>query len=57
VEFDDGAAPGFFGSMRMQNEFTEILGRTANLRTPRDLSRYFWDDVVNNAVIQYVEDR
>ena len=57
MEFDDGAAPGFFGSMRMQNEFTEILGRTANLRTPRDLSRYFWDDVVNNAVIQYVEDR
>lgn len=55
VEFDDDATPGFFRLMRMQDELTEILGRTVDLRTPKDLSRYFRDDVVNNAVIQYVE--
>jgi predicted nucleotidyltransferase len=55
VEFDDDATPGFFRLMRMQDELTEILGRTADLRTPKDLSRYFRDDVINNAVIQYVE--
>jgi predicted nucleotidyltransferase len=55
IEFKDDAAPGFFSLMRMQDELTEILGRTVDLRTPKDLSRYFRDDVVNNAVIQYVE--
>jgi predicted nucleotidyltransferase len=55
VEFDEDAKPGFFRLMRMQDELTEILGRTVDLRTPKDLSRYFRDDVVNNAVIQYVE--
>jgi predicted nucleotidyltransferase len=55
VEFDDDATPGFFRLMRMQDELTEMLGRSVDLRTPKDLSRYFRDDVVNNAVIQYVE--
>jgi predicted nucleotidyltransferase len=55
IEFKDGATPGLFSLMRMQDELTEILGRTVDLRTPNDLSRYFRDDVVDNAVIQYVE--
>jgi predicted nucleotidyltransferase len=55
VEFDDDATLGFFRLMRMQDELTEILSRTVDLRTPKDLSKYFRDDVVNNAVIQYVE--
>jgi hypothetical protein len=55
IEFKDDATPGFFSLMRMQDELTEILGRTVDLRTPKDLSRYFRDDVVNNAVVQYVE--
>jgi predicted nucleotidyltransferase len=55
IEFKDGATPGLFSLMRMQDELTEILGRAVDLRTPNDLSRYFRDDVVDNAVIQYVE--
>lgn len=55
IEFKDDATPGFFSLMRMQDELTKILGRNVDLRTPNDLSRYFRDDVVNNAVIQYVE--
>jgi predicted nucleotidyltransferase len=54
VEFDDDAIPGFFKLMRMQDGLSKILGRNVDLRTPKDLSRYFRDDVVSKAVIQYV---
>ena len=37
----------------MEFELSDILGRKADMRTPNDLSRYFRDDVVKNAVIQY----
>jgi len=37
----------------MEEELTAILGRKADMRTPRDLSRYFRDEVVRNAVVQY----
>jgi len=30
-----------------------ILGRKADMRTPRDLSRYFRDEVVRTAQVQY----
>ena len=53
VEFDDDATPGFFRLMRMQDELTRILGKDVDLRTPKDLSKYFRDDVINNAVVQY----
>ena len=54
VEFENAATPGFFKLMRMQTELTKLLGRKVDLRTPKDLSRYFRDDVVRQAVIQYV---
>lgn len=54
VEFEDDATPGFFRLMRMQDELTKILGRNVDLKTPKDLSKYFRDDVINNAVVQYV---
>lgn len=53
VEFEDESTPGFFGLMKMQDELTEILGRKVDLRTPNDLSRYFKDDVVREAVVQF----
>lgn len=37
----------------MEIELTKMLGRKADLRTPRDLSRYFRDQVVNTAEVQY----
>lgn len=53
VEFEKDQTPGLFSIVRMEMELTEILGRKVDLRTPEDLSRYFRDEVVKNARIQY----
>jgi predicted nucleotidyltransferase len=37
----------------MELELSEILGRKVDLRTAGDLSRYFRDDVVAHAEVQY----
>ena len=52
VEFDPGHVPGlaFYG---MEIELSEILGRKVDLRTPADLSRYFRQDVLKLAEVQY----
>ena len=46
--------PSLFDVARMERELSEILGRKADMRTPEDLSRYFRDEVVRHAVVQYV---
>jgi uncharacterized protein len=39
----------------MERELSGILGgRTVDMRTPRDLSRYFRDEVASHAIVQYV---
>lgn len=53
VEFESGHVPGLITLAGMEIELTEMLGRKADLRTPRDLSRYFRDQVVNTAEVQY----
>ncbi len=53
-EYDPGHVPTLFDVVRMERELSEILGRKADMRTPRDLSRYFRDEVVQNAAVQYV---
>ena len=52
VEFEPGHVPGlaFFA---MQNELSEILGRKVDLNTPQFLSRYFRDQVLAEAEVQY----
>lgn len=56
VEFEPGRGPGFFGLARMERELSVILGgRKVDLRTPQELSRYFRDDVLSSAEVQYVE--
>jgi predicted nucleotidyltransferase len=52
VEFEPGRTPGlaFFG---MQDELTAILGRNVDLHTPASLSKYFRDDVLAEAEVQY----
>ena len=54
VEFEKGYEPGFafFG---MQDELSEIIGRKVDLNTPSFLSRYFRDDVIKRAEVQYVQ--
>jgi len=53
VEFEEGHTPGLFSIVRMEMELTEALGRKVDLRTPGDLSRYFRDEVVRNAKLEY----
>jgi predicted nucleotidyltransferase len=54
VEFEPGQAPGLFGLAAMERELSGLLGgRAVDMRTPRDLSRYFREEVAAHAVVQY----
>lgn len=54
VEFERDAKPGLFDLANIENELSNLLGgRRVDLRTPEDLSRYFRDEVVREAVVQY----
>ena len=56
VEFEPGRAPGLFGVARMERELSALLGgRKVDLRTPADLSPYFRQQVLDEAVVQYVQ--
>jgi uncharacterized protein len=52
VEFEPGATPGL-AFFTMQNELTELLGRTVDLHTAASLSKYFRDEVLAQAEVQY----
>jgi predicted nucleotidyltransferase len=54
VEFEPEAKPTFFDIARIESELSALLcGRPVDLRTAQDLSRYFRDEVVRDAVVQY----
>lgn len=53
VEFEDGHVPGLLGLTVMEAELSAMTGRNVDLRTPAELSRYFRDEVVSNASVQY----
>jgi predicted nucleotidyltransferase len=53
VEFEQGHTPGLFAIVRMEMKLAEMLGRKVDLRTAQDLSRYFRDEVLRNAQLQY----
>ena len=56
IEFEPDSAPGLFGLARMERELSSILGgRKVDLRTPEDLSRYFRQQVLDEAEIQYAQ--
>ncbi len=42
-----------FGLATMEMELSDLLGRTVDLRTPQDLSRWFRDDVLGRAEVLY----
>ena len=52
VEFEPGVRTGlkFFA---IQDELSEILGRRVDLNTPECLSKYFRDQVLAEAEVQY----
>ena len=53
VEFVPGHIPGF-AFFEMQMELSGLLGRRVDLHTPKFLSRYFREQVMNDAEVQYV---
>jgi predicted nucleotidyltransferase len=55
VEFQPGRRVGYIRLAEMELALSDILGRKADLRTPAELSRYFRDEVMVEAEVQYVE--
>ena len=55
VEFEPGEVVGLIRLAGMELELSEILGRKVDLRTPADLSRYFRDEVLQSAEVQYAQ--
>ncbi|MBF0627703.1 MAG: nucleotidyltransferase domain-containing protein [Magnetococcales bacterium] len=55
VEFQSGYAPDYFALVEMEGELSGLLaGRPVDLRTPDELSRYFRQQVMETARVQYV---
>lgn len=54
VEFQIGQGPGLIGLAAMEAELSALLGgRRVDMRTARDLSIYFRDEVVRTAELQH----
>lgn len=54
VEFEPGREPGLLGMARIESELSALLdGRKVDLRTGGDPSRFFRDEVIREAEIQY----
>jgi len=56
VEFAPGRSVGFFELYDLEQELSEIFaGRKVDLNTPQCLSKYFRDEVVAEAEVEYAE--
>jgi hypothetical protein len=55
IELDRSYPTGYMKMARMERELSGIIGRKVDLRTPEELSRYFRDDVLAKAEVQYEE--
>lgn len=53
VEFEPGKTPGF-GFFTIELALSELLGRTVDLNTPNSLSKYFREEVLEEAQDIYV---
>ena len=55
ILFDDDPerVPTLFDVVGMERELTEMLGRKVDMRTAKDLSQFFRDEVVRTALVQY----
>ena len=54
VEFEPGHTPGL-AFFRIQEELGEISGRKVDLNTPQCLSKYYRDEVLTEAEVQYAQ--
>ena len=53
VEFEPGQEPGLLALAEMEAALSALLGRPVDMRTAQDLSRYFRDEVLQTAEVQY----
>jgi hypothetical protein len=53
VQFEPEHVPGLFGMARLEHELSNIFKQKVDLRTAEDLSRYFRDEVLSHAEVQY----
>ena len=53
VEFEPEVRIGLIGLSGLELQLSDILRRKVDLRTPADLSRYFRDEVMAAAEVQY----
>jgi predicted nucleotidyltransferase len=54
VEFEPDATPGLLTMAQIEIDLSDLLGgRRVDLRTARELSRYFRDEVVRTAEAQF----
>jgi hypothetical protein len=55
VEFDPAHIPGYIRLADIALELSDIVGRPVDLNTPNMLSRYFRDQVLAHAEVQYAQ--
>lgn len=53
VEFEENTGFGLLDVSRIERELSDIIGIKVDLRTPEELSRYFRDTIVKEAVVKY----
>ncbi len=53
IEFEPGYEVGLITLAALELELSELAGKQVDLRTPAELSRYFRDEVMQNAVVLY----
>jgi predicted nucleotidyltransferase len=54
VEFEPEQVPGLLGVANLEAELSALLGgRRVDVRTAQDLSRYYREEVVRTALVQY----
>jgi uncharacterized protein len=55
VEFEPNHVPGLIRLAGMEEELSEIVSHKVDLRTPQELSRYFRQEVIDSAKVQYAQ--
>lgn len=56
VEFEPGQTVGFFKLFDLEEELSKLFGgRKVELNTPNSLSRYFRQEILNRAEVQYAQ--
>lgn len=53
IDFEPGTVAGFLTLAALELELSEIVGRKVDLRTPDELSRYFRQQVLDDARVLY----